>query len=200
MGKKHNKHKSKQKATNSYDMRYRSRRERLLSLYDEEYINLKYPTKEARREFENYVLLNADRILMDFEKPQKSLYEEQLKDIKSKKVGTLDEVALKMYDIKQVQKKIDKNKKYKNGYKKDLSIASYVNDKRYKKKILSNKKYKKSLKELAKLHKKELKEMKRLGYVSNGDKLDKLLKKESKKSNDNYNNALFDAYIQKYGF
>lgn len=126
-------------------------------------------------------------------------YEERMNKLLKKKAETLNDVIYSLDKIKSLKKKINKNEVY--SYKKkseDLSIASYLNNKKYKKKFLDKKKYRKQMEKIAKAEKKELKEMKKMGYIVNNDPDEKIKKLKLDKVNTAMLNALSDAYTQKH--
>lgn len=125
-------------------------------------------------------------------------YEERIEKIYKKGADDINDLIFKLHKINSLKNKMKKNEDY--SYIKrsqDLSIASYLNDKKYKKKFLDKDKYRKYMKNIAKAEKKEINEMKKMGLIiNNPDKELKSLKLN--KVNKDMLNALSDAYTQKH--
>lgn len=167
---------------------------------DESYLKLLFGDNEkAINEYLDYLMKEEE----SFQEPlygdiiYTDRYNEKLEKLESAQASTVKEFLFLHNQIKQVKKKIKKNEKYsKQCRQKDLSIASYINSSKYKKKFLNKNKYRKTLKKIAKSEKKEEKEMVRLGYIKKGDP-DKEFKKLMK-ANKDMENAISDAYTQKH--
>lgn len=143
-------------------------------------------------DYENKLSEEEDDILYN-----SSIYHLKLKKLENKKCKNIDDIIKLFKKINKLNKKIRKNKKYSKT--KSLSIASYLNDKRYKKKFLDKKKYRKHIKKIAKAEKKERVDMMKMGYLKKNNDPDKLL--YSLKLNDANKKmltALSDSYIQKH--
>lgn len=174
----------------------------LLSTFPDYDLDLMFgDDKEARNAFGDFLVnleeqyeRDEDEILFN----GTNIYEEKIEKIRSKKVDSIDSAIIQINKINKLNKKMKKNAKYSYKQKsRDLSIASYLNDKKYKKKFLDKKKYRKYMSNIAKAEKKELKEMKKLGYIHNtpDDELNRL---KIDKVNEQMLNALSDAYAQKH--
>lgn len=158
--------------------------------------------KEAIKNFGEFLIkmeeqnsLDEDDILLS----GNNLYEDKIEKIRDTPVKNINDLILKLHKINKITKKMKKNTKYASSRRsRDLSIASYLNDKRYKKKFLDKKKYRKHMKNIAKAESKELKEMKKLGYIKSNDPDEKLNKLKLDKINEQMLNALSDAYTQKH--
>lgn len=181
--------------------KYKSRKDMLLATFPESSLQIMFDgDKDKISEFGNYLLeleelLNEDTDGVLYH----NIYEDKIEKIRNKKCKTIEQMIDNMNKISKLEKKIDKNTKLSNkkmDY--DLSIASYLNDKKYKKKFLDKNKYRKNMKNIAKAERKEMKEMKRLGYVTNNDVNRELSKLKLNDANKKMLNALTDAYEQKY--
>ena len=183
------------------DLKYKTRREFLLDLYDPFILELWFGDDEEKiKEFGNFLLMQEnefsessyDDLLSD-----KTYYEEKLDKLRSHKCHSMRDMLETLDKMSDVKRKIAKGKKYKKMYKKkDLGIATYLNSDRYKKKLLNKTKYRKELSKIAKRERKEINEMRKLGYIRSKDpdkELNKLLK-----ANKMMENALSDAYTQKH--
>lgn len=156
--------------------------------------------EEAKKRF-GLFLIEQENLFseasMDGLLSDKTYYEEKLEELQNHKCKNIRDMINTLDKMAKVRKKIRKGKAYKKIYKeKDLGIATYLNSNRYKKKLLSTKKYRKELKNIAKREEEERKEMRKLGYIKSKDpdkELNKLLK-----ANEAMTHALSDAYIQKH--
>ena len=183
------------------DLKYKTRRDFLLDLYDPYILELWFDNDEEKiKEFGNFLLMQEnefsessyDDLLSD-----KNYYEEKLDKLLSHKCHSMRDMLNTLNKINDVKHKIEKGKKYKKLYKKkDLGIATYLNSNRYKKKLLNKTKYRKELSKIAKRERKEINEMRKLGYIRSKDpdkELNKILK-----ANKMMEHALSDAYTQKH--
>ena len=183
------------------DLKYKTRRDFLLDLYDPYILELWFSNDEEKiKEFGDFLLMQEnefsessyDDLLSD-----KNYYEEKLEKLINHKCHSMRDMLNNLEKINDVKHKIAKGKKYKKMYKKkDLGIATYLNSDRYKKKLLNKTKYRKELSKIAKRERKEINEMRKLGYIRSKDpdkELNKLLK-----ANKMMESALSDAYTQKH--
>lgn len=126
-----------------------------------------------------------------------NFYEEKFEKIQSRKCHGMRDMLNTLEEMTKIKDKIIKGKSYNKMYKKkDLGIATYLNNNRYKKKLLNKTKYRKELKKIAKRESKEYNEMRKLGYIKSKDpdkELNKILK-----ANKSMKHALSDAYTQKH--
>lgn len=183
------------------DLKYKTRRDMLLSLYDPYFFDIWFNGDEEKiKDFGNFLLQQEnefsessyDGLLSD-----KSYYEEKLEKLISHKCHSLRDMMETLEKISNVKRKIAKGKRYKKMYKtKDLGIATYLNSDRYKKKMLNKSKYRKELSKLAKRERKEYNEMRKLGYIKTKDPDQEL--KKLMKANNMMEHALSDAYTQKH--
>lgn len=207
---KKNKHK---KGKNSYSTKkqkkllkkinkYKSTRDMVLDMFPRSALEIMFDNEEKILEYGNYLVeineyLNEDTddILLE----GTNIYQQRLDKLQKKKVDDEESMMFRLHELIYLQKKINKNKSYKNKAKEyDLSIASYLNDKKYKKKFLDKKKYRKSIKKIADAERKEIKEMEKLGYIKRKDVDKELNKLKINQVNKKMLNALNDAYEQKY--
>ena len=207
---KKNKHK---KGKNSYSTKkqkkllkkinkYKSTRDMVLDMFPRSALEIMFDNEEKILEYGDYLVkineyLNEDTddILLE----DTNVYQQRLDKLQKKKVDDEESMILRLHELIYLQKKINKNKSYKNKAKEyDLSIASYLNDKKYKKKFLDKKKYRKSIKKIADAERKEMKEMEKLGYIKRKDVDKELNKLKINQVNKKMLNALNDAYEQKY--
>ena len=207
---KKNKHK---KGKNSYSTKkqkkllkkinkYKSTRDMVLDMFPRSALEIMFDNEEKILEYGDYLVkineyLNEDTddILLE----DTNVYQQRLDKLQKKKVDDEESMILRLHELIYLQKKINKNKSYKNKAKEyDLSIASYLNDKKYKKKFLDKKKYRKNIKKIADAERKEMKEMEKLGYIKRKDVDKELNKLKINQVNKKMLNALNDAYEQKY--
>ena len=183
------------------DLKYKTRREFLLSLYDEELLDLWFGDDQTKREEFSKFLLRQEELYSESSyddlTSDKTYYEEKYDKLRSHKCHSIRDIMNTLDKLGKTKRKIKKGKRYRKLYKKkDLGIATYLNSDRYKKTLLSKTKYRKELSAIAKRERKELDEMRRLGIIRSKDpdkELDKLLK-----ANKSMDSALSDAYIQKH--
>ena len=208
MGSKKKKNNDK-KSKNSYkikkkrkqDLKYQTRRDLLLSGYDDFLLDMWFKgDQEKINEFGDFLIEQENALAessYDDLTSDNSYYEEKYERLMNKKCKNMDEINANLVEMAKVKRKILNGESYKKMYKKkDLGIATYLNSKRYKKRILNSTKYRKELSKIAKSEKRELKEMRKLGYIKSKDpdkELDKILK-----ANKMMSHALSDSYIQKH--
>lgn len=182
-------------------VKFETRRDKLLSLYEDELLEMWFGDDEEAKKRFGLFLIEQENLFseasMDGLLSDKTYYEEKLEELQNHKCKNIRDMINTLDKMAKVRKKIRKGKAYKKIYKeKDLGIATYLNSNRYKKKLLSTKKYRKELKNIAKREEEERKEMRKLGYIKSKDpdkELNKLLK-----ANEAMTHALSDAYIQKH--
>ena len=182
--------------------KYKSTRDMVLDMFPRSALEIMFDNEEKILEYGDYLVkineyLNEDTddILLE----DTNVYQQRLDKLQKKKVDDEESMILRLHELIYLQKKINKNKSYKNKAKEyDLSIASYLNDKKYKKKFLDKKKYRKSIKKIADAERKEMKEMEKLGYIKRKDVDKELNKLKINQVNKKMLNALNDAYEQKY--
>lgn len=184
--------------------KYKSRRDMLIDSFPKADIKLMFgDNKKAIEKFGNYLVEIEDYFINDdinsilFD--GMSTYEERIEKICKKGADDINDLIFKLHKINSIRKKMKKNDYY--SYKRksrDLSIASYLNDKKYKKKFLDKDKYRKHMKKIAKAEKKEIDEMKKMGYIVNNNPDKKLKSLKLNKVNEAMLNALSDAYTQKH--
>lgn len=172
----------------------------LVNQFPEHILNIWFKdNKEKRAKFGKYLLnieeINSEDSLYGIDND--ITYEDKLNKILDKEPKDLNHLLLNMKKYHKMKRKYDKMKdKARLGKKYDLSIASFLNGDRFKKKYISNDNYRKELKKIAKAEKAEIAEMRKLGYIKNLD-VDKELEK-IKNADKNMKMALSDSYIQKH--
>lgn len=157
--------------------------------------------KKALKEFGDFLIKQEDEMIEDQDNMllSTSIYDDKIDKIRSKKMNSIDDIIKSERKIRKIKRKMKKNLKYSTQRQsRDLSIASYLNDKKYKKKFLDRKKYRKHMENIAKAEKKERKEMKRLGYIHSNDPDKELNRLKINKINEQMLNAISDAYTQKH--
>lgn len=115
--------------------------------------------------------------------------------VKKKKPKSIKDCFLRTGEMIYCVKKEEEYEEKMNDDK-DLSIATFLNSKKYKKKFLNKKNYDKKVKKLIKLENESIKTAMKLGYVVRNDPDEEL--KKLKKASKDMENALNDAYTQKY--
>ena len=185
---------------NKAKIKYRSRRDFLLSEFPEAVLDIWFGDDEKKRnEFGDFLIQNDEINQYDSygEILDSDGYEEKITELRSKKHNSMTDMYITLLKIDEVKRKKKKHKKYsKMRKKKDISLATYLDSSRYSKKYLSKSKYRKELKKIAKSERDELKEMRKLGYIKNKSVDDEL--KKLKKANSLMSSALSDAYTQKH--
>lgn len=176
----------------------------MLANYDEAILDLWFGEDEDARMHFGQWLVDQERFygdealdLLNDNSEEEKLYEKKIRKLRRKECETMDEILMNFYDIIELEKEARKRKKkHKKLSRRDLGIATYMNNARYKKSFLNNDDYRKYLRKLAKQERDETKEMVKLGYIQSNDP-DKELKKLME-ANSRMSEALSDSYIQKY--
>lgn len=182
-------------------LKFKNRREYLLSQFPECVLNIWFgDSEEKRNEFGNYLIAKEEEE-SEYENSillyGNNSYDEKLEKMMRKPSNDMKDLYMKLYDIQTVEKKKRKEKKRCKFYEeRDIGIARYLNGSRYSKKYLNKDNYRKELKKIANAEKKEIKDMRKLGYIINKD-VDEELKK-LKRANNMMKDALSDAYVQKH--
>lgn len=201
---KKNKKKNKKKLKLKKMNKYKSRRDMLIDSFPKADIKLMFgDNKKAVEKFGDYLVEIEDYFVNDdidsilFN--GMSTYEERIERIYKKGAKDINDLIFKLHKINSLKKKMKKNEVYSYKHKsRDLSIASYLNDKKYKKKFLDKDKYRKHMKKIAKAEKKEIDEMRKMGYIVNNDPDKNIRQLKLNKANEAMLNALSDAYTQKH--
>lgn len=201
MGKKIKKNKWKNIDFEKRDLKYKTRRDYLLSEIPDAVLYTWFGDNEDElKKYGDYLLLqdslfheSDNDILIDND----DYFTEKYRKLISHKCKNPNDILKTIEKIKKVHKKKKKFiKKYKTGNKKDLNIVKYLDNKKYGKKFLNKDNYRKKLKSLAKCEKRDYDMMKKLGYIQGknvDDEINKILN-----ANKLMETALSDAYTQKH--
>ena len=177
----------------------KSRVDIILDGYDKSFLNMWYGDDElSKQKHADYVLelKNFDTSPYDLgERKVNNKWTKKYKKAKKKKNKSIKDEFLNSSDIIYYVKK-EEEYEAKLHDTKDVSIATFLNSKKYKKKFLNKKNYSKKVKELIKLENESIKTAMKLGYVVRNDPDEEL--KKLKKATKDMQNALNDAYTQKH--
>lgn len=172
-----------------------------MSMYPKEVLDLWFDGDEDEiNKYGNYMVEKEDYLKESIHGDpldDLSYYDEKINKLRGRECTSINDIIIRLDELSRVRKDEAKNiKRSKKLKKKDLGIASFLNDKKYKKKFMNKSKYRKELKKIAKNEKRELKDMRKLGYIKSKS-IDEELNK-IRKANQKISEALDDAYVQKH--